>query len=122
MEVQPPSWEAIQIGIKLSDEELKEKINNRLIYRLKKGMVAEAQKLHSQGLSWKRMNELGLEYRYMAKFLKGEISKEEMTDKLKSEIWQYAKRQMTWFKRDKRIKWMNHPTFSSILRSFPSIF
>ena len=122
LEVQPPSWEAIQIGIKLSDEELKEKINNRLIYRLKKGMVAEAQKLHSQGLSWKRMNELGLEYRYMAKFLKGEISKEEMTDKLKSEIWQYAKRQMTWFKRDKRIKWMNHPTFSSILRSFPSIF
>src|SRR3989344_7229884 len=103
LEVQPPSWEAIQIGIKLSDEELKEKINNRLIYRLKKGMVAEAQKLHSQGLSWKRMNELGLEYRYMAKFLKGEISKEEMTDKLKSEIWQYAKRQMTWFKRDKRI-------------------
>ena len=53
------------------------------------------------------MNELGLEYKYLAKFLKGEISKEEMIEKLKREIWKYAKRQMTWFKRDKRIKWIN---------------
>jgi len=112
LEVEPPSWKAIQIGIKLGDEKLKENINKRLMDRLKKGMVAEAQKLHSQGLSWKRMDELGLEYRYLAKFLKGEISKEEMIDKLKSEIWQYAKRQMTWFKRDKRIKWINYPTLS----------
>lgn len=105
--VQLPSWETIQIGIKLGDKELKENINKRLIYRLKKGMIAEAKKLHSQGLSWKRMDDLGLEYRYLAKFLKGEMSKQEMIEKLKSEIWKYAKRQITWFKRDKKIKWMN---------------
>ena len=85
-------------------------------------MVAEVKKLHSQGLSWKRMGELGLEYRYMAKFLKGEISKEEMIDKLKNEIWHYAKRQMTWFKRDKKIKWINHLNISSVFRFLPSVF
>lgn len=106
LEAKLPSWEALQIGIKLSDDKLKENINKRLAYRLKKGMVAEAKKLHLQGLSWKRMDELGLEYRYLAKFLKGEMSKKEMIEKLKNEIWQYAKRQMTWFKRDKRIKWI----------------
>lgn len=106
LEASPPSWEMVQIGIKLSDDKLKENINKRLVYRLKKGMIAEAKKLHSLGLSWKRMNELGLEYRYMAKFLKGEISKKEMTEKLKTEIWRYAKRQMTWFKKDRRIKWI----------------
>lgn len=105
--VQLPSWEALQIGIKLSNDELKENINKRLIYRLKKGMVAEAKRLHSQGLSWKRMDELGLEYRYLEKFLKEEISKTEMTEKLKSEIWKYARRQMTWFRKDKRIKWIS---------------
>ena len=122
LEAKPPSWEVFQIGIKLSDDALKENISKRLIGRVKKGMIAEAKRLHSQGLSWRRMDELGLEYRYVAKFLKGEISKEEMIDKLKSEIWKYAKRQMTWFKRDKKINWINHPTFSSFLRSFPSIF
>lgn len=107
LEAKLPSWEAIQIGIKLSDEKLKENINKRLVCRLKKGMIAEAKNLHDQGMSWKRMDELGLEYRYLSKFLKGEISKIEMTEKLKSEIWKYTKRQMTWFKRDKKIKWIS---------------
>ena len=115
LEASLPSWGPLQIGIKLSDKKLKENINKRLIQRLKKGMVAEAKKLHAQGLSWNRMDELGLEYRYLAKFLKGEISKEEMTKKLKSEIWQYAKRQMTWFKRDKRIKWIKN--YNDIVKS-----
>lgn len=105
--VQLPSWETLQIGIKLSDDKLKENIFKRLELRLKKGMVSEVKKLHLQGLSYKRMEDLGLEYRCLAKFLKGEVSKKEMIEKLKSEIWQYAKRQMTWFKRDKRIKWIS---------------
>lgn len=105
--VKLPNWKVVQIGIKLSDEKLRKNINRRLVSRLKKGMIAEVKKLHAQGLSWKRMDELGLEYRYLAKFLKDEILKKEMIEKLKSEIWQYAKRQMTWFKRDKRIKWIS---------------
>ncbi len=93
------------IGLKVSPEELQERIAKRLKKRLKQGMISEARKLHKEGLSWKRMNELGLEYRYLALFLQNKISKEEMFQKLKTEIWRYAKRQMTWFKRDQRITW-----------------
>ncbi|MDD5068549.1 MAG: tRNA (adenosine(37)-N6)-dimethylallyltransferase MiaA [Candidatus Pacebacteria bacterium] len=102
-----PKYDAVQIGIKLSDAELKKRITIRLFDRIRKYMISEARQLHKKGLSWKRMEALGLEYRYLAKFLKGEISREEMISKLKTEIWHYAKRQMTWFKRDKRIQWIS---------------
>ena len=95
----------LKIGIRVENSILEERINKRLIARLRKGMLAEAKNLHKKGLSWKRMESLGLEYRYMARHLKGEISKEEMIDTLKIKIRQYAKRQRTWFKRDKEIKW-----------------
>ncbi len=95
------------IGLTLPKEELKKRIAVRLSTRIRKGMIAEARKLHTQGLSWKRLDELGLEYRYVAKYLKQETSKNEMILKLQTEIWRYAKRQMTWFKRDKRIQWFS---------------
>ncbi len=100
-----PKYKPIQIGIKLSDKELKKRIEKRLISRMKQGMIEEAEKLHKNGLSWKRMQALGLEYRYLAKFCQDKISHPELISELKTEIWHYAKRQMTWFKRDKRIKW-----------------
>lgn len=98
----------LKIGLKLSDIELKDKINKRLKSRIRQGMIQEAENLHKKGLSFERMKELGLEYRYLANFLEGNITKKEMLEKLEVEIWRYAKRQMTWFKRDKTIKWF-HP-------------
>ncbi|MEK7219185.1 MAG: tRNA (adenosine(37)-N6)-dimethylallyltransferase MiaA [Patescibacteria group bacterium] len=95
----------IKIGLYLPEDKLKKKIKIRLEKRMKMGMLNEAKKLHEHGLSWKRMEELGLEYRFMALHLQNKISKKEMLDKLNSEIYKYAKRQMTWFKRDKSIKW-----------------
>lgn len=100
------AYNPLFIGIKIEPEILKKRIYKRLISRLKKGMISEAKKLHSQGLSWKRMEDLGLEYRYLARFLQNKITKKEMIEQLNKEIWHYAKRQMTWFKRDKRIKWI----------------
>lgn len=93
------------IGLNLPPEELKKKIKIRLEKRVKAGMIKEAQKLHRTGLTWKRMEELGLEYRYLALHLQKKISKEEMTETLEKEIWQYVRRQLTWFKADKRIAW-----------------
>ena len=101
-----PKYETIIVGLDFPDDELKERIEKRLISRFKNGMLDEAKKLHSQGLSFKRMEELGLEYRYMAKFLHGKITEKEMSEKLLSEIWKYAKRQRTWFKRNKNIIWV----------------
>lgn len=101
-------FNSLKIGLILPPKRLKEKIHARLLARIKQGMFAEAKKLHAKGLSWRRMEELGLEYRYLAYYLQGKMTEEEMTEKLSTEIWRYAKRQMTWFKRDKEIRWF-HP-------------
>jgi len=110
-----------QIGIKLPDEILRKNIEKRIKKMLKNGLVAETKKLRKSGLSWKRIYELGFEYKYPALFLRRGISKDEMLAKMLTENWQYAKRQMTWFKRDKRIKWIDFPSFSLFPRFFSSI-
>lgn len=99
-------YDVLWIGIKPDQNSLKEKINNRLISRLKKGMISEVRKLHESGISWKRLENFGLEYRYISYFLQGKISKEQMIEKLNTEIWRYSKRQMRWFKRNRDINWL----------------
>ena len=105
LEVQPPSWDVLKIGIDLPDETLKKKVHARLLARIKKGMVAEVKNLHKNGLSWKRLESLGLEYKYLALYLQNKITKNEMLLGIEKNTWQYAKRQATWFKRDREIKW-----------------
>ncbi len=100
-------YKFLKIGIKLPDEELRQRIKKRLLARIKLGMVREVRELHTRGLSFKRLDGFGLEYRWVSKYLQDEISKEGMLEKLNVEIWHYAKRQMTWFKRDKNIKWIS---------------
>lgn len=100
-------FDTLQIGFTLPNNELKNRIQTRLFARIKKGMIKEAENLHKNGLSWKRMEELGLEYGYMANYLEKKMTKEEFTQKLETEIWHYAKRQIAWFKRDKNIKWFS---------------
>ena len=99
------SYDTCFIGLTVPADELKTRIRSRLMRRIEAGMIEEAQRLHSEGLSYGRMNELGLEYRYEADLLQGKLSREEFIDTLSAKIWQYAKRQMTWFKRDGRIRW-----------------
>jgi tRNA dimethylallyltransferase len=106
-------YKFLQIGLYLPEKELRARIHNRLLSRMKKGMIKEAENLHKSGVSWRRMEALGLEYRYLARFLQNKISKEEFIRTLEKEIWHYAKRQMTWFKRDKQIKWFE-PTNQKI--------
>jgi tRNA dimethylallyltransferase len=100
-----PKYEVLSIGIKIEKDVLKEKIYARLISRIKQGMINEARKLHTKGLSCKRMKELGLEYRALACHLSGELSKQEMIDQLNREIYQYSRRQIQWWKRDQNIQW-----------------
>jgi tRNA dimethylallyltransferase len=102
----PPS-EIVWIGIKRSPEELKKRIHTRLQKRTT-GIVKEIKSLRKNGLTWKRMDELGLEYRYFSYYVRGKITKEEMLEKLEREINKYAKRQMTWFKRNKKISWIKN--------------
>ncbi len=97
-----------KFGLDFPDNILKERITKRVISRIKKGMVKEAQTLHKNGLSFTRMRELGLEYRALADHLQNKIPKKELIERITKEDWQYAKRQRTWFKRDKNIVWLTH--------------
>lgn len=112
-----PEYEIIQIGLDMNDAELKNRIHDRLIARIKKGMINEAVKLQKNGLSFKRMRMLGLEYKSLADLLENELTKEEFIKKLEIEIWHYAKRQMTWFKRDKKIKWFEGTQMAEIQKA-----
>ncbi|MEI8339107.1 MAG: tRNA (adenosine(37)-N6)-dimethylallyltransferase MiaA [bacterium] len=98
-------YNVLQIGVIAPDEVLKERIYKRLIKRLKVGMLREIRKLHDNGVSWKRMEGFGLEYRYLTRYLTGQITKDQMIEQLNSAIWQYARRQKGWFRRDRNIQW-----------------
>jgi len=105
---EPLPYSILLIGIKKGKRELSSLIRKRLLKRVREGMVAEVKKLKKSGLSWKRLEEFGLEYRYIAQYLQGKISYAEMIESIQKESEHYAKRQMTWFKRDKRIKWVKN--------------
>ena len=87
------------VFIGLKPNSLDERIYKRLIPRIP-GIIRETKKL-----SKKRAYELGLEYRFASLYLQGKLTKKELVEKLNIAIRQYAKRQMTWFKRNKNIKW-----------------
>ncbi len=97
------------IGLKPGKENLRQKIKARLQKRLRRGLIQEVQDLHQKNkISWKKLEELGLEYRYVSRFLQKQEPHqtglkrekiESLLKKLELEIWHYAKRQMTWFKR-----------------------
>ena len=110
----PQSYETLWLGLSPAPAKLKQNIHKRLTARLKQGMVAEAKRLHNPpvggGLSYKRMEELGLEYRYLARLLQNKISKQEFEAQLEREINKYAKRQHRWFKRNKEIHWISSKT------------
>jgi len=98
-------YEWLLIGIDIDKTQLHQNISTRLKERLEQGMIKEAETLHQAGLTYERMDTLGLEYRYLAKYLQGILTKEEFIEQLEHKIKQFAKRQMTWLKRDKEIEW-----------------
>ena len=99
-------YEVLWVGINTDRENLRKRIEKRLKARLMQGMIKEIDELHMKGLSWKRMNELGLEYKYSAMLLQGKISEADYFKTLSDKIYQYAMRQCRWFKRNKKISWM----------------
>jgi len=98
-------YDTLWIGVQRPDAVLRKRINKRLKDRLKLGMVGEAQNLKKKGLSFKRMRELGLEYRSLARLLQKEIQKEQLEKELESDIWRYSRKQMGYWKRNKDIEW-----------------
>ena len=122
------------LGIAQSKENLRRRIAKRLDAMVKQGLLGEVKKLRNQGVSWRRINELGFEYRYAAAYLRrkkrptrakfgqavvrqlaeadgakaGASSKDEMRQKIQKATEDFVRRQMSWFKKDQRIRWVKN--------------
>jgi tRNA dimethylallyltransferase len=95
-----PAYDFLILSLNPDDETMRSRIEKRLITRLEKeGLVAEVERLLDTGVTFARLNSLGLEYRYLAWYLQGKIDYETMVSKLSTAIYRFAKRQKTWFKR-----------------------
>ncbi len=101
-------YDVLWLGLNPGLEVLQKRIAKRLRARLKRGMFTEVSALHKQGLSYRRMEALGLEYRSMAEYLQNKITKEKMIEDLDRAIVHYAKRQLRWFKRNLHIVWITN--------------
>lgn len=103
-----PRYDCLQLGLTWPREILVERIERRLRDRLAGGMIDEVAGLRSRGVSDLRFDKLGLEYRYIARYLRGELrTREDLRAQLGVAIRQFAKEQLTWFKRDARIIWLD---------------
>ena len=91
------------LGITLPRTKLNKRIDKRLAARMQKGMVSEVIGLLKRGVPASRLLSIGLEYRYVTLYLQGKLTKQEMMAQLRAAIHQYAKRQMTWWKRNDQI-------------------
>ena len=113
--VDRPEINPLIIGTTLPRPQMWENIHNRLVERIDEGMLDEVQSIHDSGISWERLEKLGLEYRFCSEYIQGKFqSKEEMVEKLFIAIRQFAKRQETWFRMmDKKgvvINWLDPGT------------
>ena len=116
----PLPYPVLKIGIIIPFDKLEEKIKKRFQKWLKRGLIKEVKNLRKM-ISFKRIEDFGIHYREVAKYLQGEISEKEMIENSIREIQNYAKRQMTWFKKEKKIKWIrNYREAEKLVKKFIS--
>jgi tRNA dimethylallyltransferase len=106
-----PELTAVTLGLSWERGALRERITRRLRERLDAGMIEEVQALHASGIAYEQLEYYGLEYRYLARYLKGELPRNDMFQKLNSAIHDFAKKQENWFRRMQShgtpIHWLN---------------
>ena len=103
-----PRYQTLRLGVTWDRDTLRRRIDERLDRRLDEGMVEEVRGLLQRGVSEEFLLKLGLEYRFITQYLTGQIATlQEMRDLLSTAIKQFAKRQMTWFRRDGSIHWLD---------------
>lgn len=103
-----PRYRVLKLGVGWPREVLQARIDERLERRMGEGLVQEVQGLLDAGVSADFLRRLGLEYRYVSAYLLGEIpSQTVMAEELARAIKRFAKRQMTWFRRDGEIRWLD---------------
>lgn len=104
LEIQVPT---LFIGLIAPKDYLYQRIRKRIQARLRRGMENEVKKLLEDGVSWKDQSMDSLGYRQWRGYFEGKMTKEKVIKKWEREEYKYAKRQITWFKRDKRVNWFD---------------
>lgn len=98
----------LTLGVSFPRETVCRRIDERLLARLDAGMVQEVAELRLQGVSDEFLEGLGLEYRYILRYLQGTLPSEDaLIDELGRAIKRFAKRQVSWFKKDKDVHWLD---------------
>ncbi len=109
----------IVLGIDYSREIIRDRITKRLLNRLENGLIKEVQDLIRDGITYRKLESLGLEYKYISLYLQKKLNEEELEKKLETAIHRFAKRQMSWYKRmEKRgvkIHWIKNGNFQTAL-------
>lgn len=96
-------YDFLLVGLKWPRDVLRERIYRRLLERIEKeDMIGEVERLHENGVAWERMEDFGLEYRFVSRYLRKLISYDQMVEQLNIAIRQFAKRQDTWYRKWER--------------------
>ena len=99
-------WPYLKIGLQIPKEQLLKRVQQRTQDLLKKGLIEETQDLIKKGFkNWKALNSVG--YKEVLLYLEGQIKKEDLEPAIVSKTMQLAKKQKTWFKKDKNIRWID---------------
>lgn len=112
MKTQPLPYDVVWFGVRTSEASWRDAVHARLLSRMEAGMLDEARRLHADGLSYRRMEELGLEYRHLAHLLKGEVTETAMLEALERDIVRYGKRQLTYLRKNKHVVWLSEDTLA----------
>jgi len=106
-----PTLKPLIFAIKWPRETIRQRITARLKARMEQGLIEEVEQLHRQGVSWETLYFYGLEYRFIAQHLQGQLCKNDCFQKLNSAIHQFSKKQDTWLRRLERngtkIHWLD---------------
>lgn len=103
----PSPYNFIMIALTDEREKMYERINKRVDVMMEAGLVGEVKKLKNLGCSKDMQAMQGIGYKEVFEFLEGNITEDELSELIKKNTRNYAKRQITWFKRDKRYLWLN---------------
>lgn len=102
-----PKYELLEIGLQASLDNLSKKIEKRVDKRINDGVEREIKKLMSSGISWDSQSMTSLGYRQWRDYFEGVVTRDGVIGNWKKEELRYAKRQLTWFKKDTRINWFD---------------
>lgn len=100
-------FRTLMLGVRTDRTVLLDRIHRRLEARVAQGMIEEVEGLVASGLSFERLEDLGLEYRYIGRYLQGQYTRGEMLDELERAIARFARRQMTWFRKRGPVTWVD---------------